>query len=381
MAGLTREGFTPSSYSEIYDRISKRLIAFSPKIDLSTESPDGQLLEIFSFELSQVWSELDLVYNSYNPNRAVGEGLRNLGLITGLPFGGATRSQAMIQLTGTEGVRVPKGSIVTDDEGNEFITQLAANITSTVQVVAAVPGPIPIKANTLTTIKTPVTGWTGIIQAQDGNEGVSAQSETAYRNLRNQTVLRNYTSVPEVLTSRLFEDLGIEQVSIVNNDTPNEVDGVPANTIHVTVGEVGGVTDKQIAEVILATKPLGCPTYGTTTVQVPDTQGRIKNVSFSKANPVTIWVKAGVTFLTDDNAGAEAAIVDSLKTHINSLLAGEDVIWSRLFGLITPYGKAQVDSLEISSDGITYVSTNIALSLTEFAVTETGNIQITDNTP
>lgn len=379
MAGLDTEGFTPSTFNEIVTRISNRLKVFSPGIDLSTESPDGQVLEIFSFELSQAWNELGAVYNSYNPNIAVGAGLRNLGMLTGLPFGAATRSQANIDLVGTAGTVVPAGSLVTDDNGNEFATSLAATIPATVQVVAKISGPIDVNIGAITTIISPVTGWDSINQTLAGKEGSSAISETAFRNLRNNTVLRNYTAVEGTIRARLLEDLLIEQVSVVNNDSISVTlpDGTPPGHIHVTIGENSAATDEEIGQVILATKGLGCPTFGSTTVSVEDTQNISHSVSFSKATPLGIFMNIEITFLSEDFAGAEDSVRADLVAHINSLATNEDVIWSRLFGIITPYAKAQVNVLEISDDGITYVPSNISVSSTEFANTEAGSINIT----
>lgn len=379
MAGLTREGFTPLSYQELFERISTRLNAFSPGIDLSAESPDGQLVEIFSFELSQAWNELDLVYNSYNPEVAIGAGLRNIGLITGLPYGAATRSQTVVNLVGTTGTVVPRGSIVSDDDGNEFLTSFQATIPAAVQVVANTSGPINVDAGAITTIVSQITGWDSVTQTAGGQEGSPAQSEVAYRNLRNRTVLRNFTSVPEVIEARLLEDLGIEQATVVNNDDPTLTlpDGTPPNTIHVTVGEIDpNVTDEQIAQVILQTKGLACPTFGTTTVTVDDTQGNPHDVSFSKATPLNVFMDIEILFLGADYAGAEESIRNDLVTHINSLSADEDVIWSRLFGIITPYSKAQVNKLELSSDGTTYAAANLPVDTDEYAATVHGQINI-----
>ena len=379
MAGLTREGFIPLSNQEIKDRISARLEAFSNGIDLSTESPDGQLVEIMSFELSQAWSELDLVYNSYNPEVAVGAGLRNIGLITGLPYGAATRSQADIDLVGTSGAVVPAGSIVADDNGNEFTTTFDATIPATVQAVATVSGPINVDIGALTTLVSNIVGWTSIDQPTAGRVGATAQTEAQYRNLRNRTVLRNFVSVEETIRARLTEDLGIVQVSVLNNDDPNNSlpDGTPPNTIHVTVGEIdGAITDEDIAQVILATKGLGCPTFGSTSIAVNDPQGNTHTVRFSKAIPKTVFMDIEILFLDNDFAGAEEGIRADLIAHINSLDAEEDVIWSRLFGLITPYAKAQVNKLELSEDGISYNASNLLVNADEYANTETGNINI-----
>lgn len=380
MAGLTREGFTPEPYADIKSRISARLEAFSPSINLDSEAPDGHLVDLFSFELSQVWSELSSIFDSYNPNIATGAGLRNLGLITGLPFGAATRSQAVVALEGIVGVTVPAGSIVADDKGNEFTTTFAAVIPASVQVVATLSGAIAVPAGTITTLVSNTTGWTGITQSQDGRQGGVAQTEVQYRNLRNKTVLRNYVGVEEVIRARLLETLDIEQVNVLSNDDPTDPlpDGTPPNSIHVTIGEIGSsITDEQIAQVILETKGLVCPTYGSTTVTVNDSQGYPQEVSFSKAVGVPIFLDIEILFLDEDYAGAEESIRADLITEINSLATDEDVIWSRLFGVITPYSKAQVDKLELSRDGSSFLPANISIGADEFANTQTGYINIT----
>ncbi len=377
--GLTREGFTADTYDQISSRIKNRLEAFSSGIDTSPESPDGQLVEIFSFELSQAWAELDLVYNSYNPNVAFGAGLRNIGLITGLPYGAATRSQTVCSLIGEAGTVVPQGSIVANGNSEEFSTQFAATIPASVQVVARVSGAASVGAGELTTIVSPVEGWTSVNNPSAGRVGSSAQTEVAFRNLRNRTVMRNFVAAEEVIASRIQETLGIEQVSVFNNDSPSPVGGVPANTISVTVGEYDTtvISDEDIAQVILTTKGLGCPTFGTTSVVINDTQGHPKTVYFNKATPKDVFMDIEILFLDADYAGAEESILADLTAHINSLATGEDVIWSRLFGIITPYSKAQVDKLEISLDGITYVTSNLDILDEEFATTNPGKINIT----
>lgn len=379
MAGLTREGFTPLTYQEVVGRISARLQAFSPGMDLSTESPDGQLVEIFSFEVSQLWSELNSVYNSYNPDVATGAGLRNVGMITGLPYGAATRSQVVVDLVGTTGTNVPANSVVADAAGNEFTTTFAAVIPASVQVVAKVSGPTNVDAGVITTILSTIDGWTSVTNPIAGRVGALAQTENEYRNLRNKTVLRNFVSVEEVIKARLIEDLDIEQVAVVNNDSLGTTlpDGTPPQTIHVTVGEIdANITNENIAQVILNTKGLGCPTFGTTTVTVKDDQGYPHDVSFSRATAVNIFMDIEILFLDNDYGGAEENIKADLLTHINSLDADEDVIWSRLFGIITPYSKAQVNKLELSTDGATYTAANVAVGADKYASMLLGNINI-----
>lgn len=377
MAGLTRDGFTPSTLLEIQTRIKTKLEAASPGIDLTPESPDGQEVEIIAFELKMLWDELHLVHNSYNPDIAVGDGLKNLGHITGIAYETASRSQVELALTGTAGTQVPAGSILTDSNGYEFATELLAIIPSTVTAVAKLSGPILVPSGATFIISSPITGWVAATQAVDGIQGAAPQTETAFRNLRNSTVMRNFTSIPNTIQSRLNE-LGVKQVLVVNNDTGGVLaDGTPANTIHVTVGEIENITDADIALVILKTKGLIVPTFGTTAVVVQDTQGNNHTINFSKAAQVDVYMDIEVTFLDEDIAGATDNMRAALLTHINSLLTDEDVIQSRMYGIITPYGKAQVNKLEIGRAANSTAAANLVLTAGEYASSEAGFINIT----
>lgn len=366
MSGLTEAGFSPETFEEIQGRIQGKLEVINPGFDFSPESPDGQLIDIFSYEIFTMWQQLNMVYNSYNPFLASGAALRNLGQITGAPFGFANRSFAVVELTGTTGTLVPADSLVSDANGNEFYVAYDAVIPSNAEVIAKVPGPIPVPIGTITTIVTPVAGWATVAQSTEGVIGMLAMSEQKYRNLRNATVMRNYTSNVDVLKARLLE-LGLEQVTVFNNDAITVVSGVPANTVAVTIGEVGVVSDADIAKVIFETLPAGCPTFGATTEAVLDLQGFSHDVSFTRATAVAIQINLDVTYLDADTAGADEAIKNSLMGHINSLAAGEDVIWSRIFQYITPIAKAQVNTMTIKKTGGSFGTSNIALSSVEFA--------------
>lgn len=377
MAGLTISGFVPETLEDIQARISNKLDVINPGMDLSPESPDGQLIGIMSYELSAAWNQLNQVYNSFNPALADGAALRNLGQLSGIQYGTANRSYSTVELTGTAGTIVPENSIVSDGEF-EYFTSYAVVIPSNAEVICATPGPVPVPALSIDTIVTPVTGWAAVAQSTEGVLGKLAMSDQEYRNLRTRTVMRNYTSSVDTMQARLLE-LGMEQAIVINNDQPAPVGGVPANTIHVTVGEVGLITDETIAGVIFETNAAGCPTYGTTTVAVEDAQGYSHDVSFSKAVAVTIEIVLNVTFLSDENAGQEEAILQSLAAHVNALPAGDDVIWSRLFAEITPYGEAQVNLLTVGRQGGAQGITNVVLSETEFASMATTDITFTES--
>lgn len=375
--GLTREGYIPESYNAIKGRIEGKLKILSPGLDLSVESPDGQLVDIFAFELSTAFNELSTIHNSYDPTISSGQGLRNLGLITGVQYGTATRSQVYVALGGVQGTVIPAGSEIADTEGNVFKTQLRATVPSTVQCIADSTGPIAVPIGAVQTVRTPITGWTSATQSQVGDTGKVAMTETEFRNFRNKTVLRNFTAVPEVIQARLAEQ-GIEQTLITNNtsSTLTAPDGTPPFNVHVTIGEVNGVSDTDIALTILNTMSVGTSTYGATQIVVKDNQGVDQVINFTKAVALPIYIDIDVTFLDPNYAGSTDGIKKDMAEHINNLVAGEDVIWSRLFEYITPYSKAQVNTLFIDKTTTPLISSNITVQTTEFATISVADINI-----
>jgi hypothetical protein len=312
--------------------------------------------------MAELWNQLDLLYMSYNPNLATGEALRNLGLISGHVYQKAQRSHCTIDLIGTPGAIIPQYSTFTDGDGNRFMSLLEATVPSSVDVMAELTGSIPVLEGAVTNIEPAIAGLDSIDQPKDGKLGGTAKSEAHFRNTRLRTVMRNSGSGAQGMESRLIE-LGIEQVTITNNDTDAPLgDGTPARAVHVVVGELADATSDEIAQVILNTKPIGCITHGNEEVFVDDTQGNPHSIKFTYAAPLSIFVNMTLTLLDEDIGGVTDRIKYEVSQHLNSLLAGEDVIWSRLFEHITPYGKAQVDLLEIGTDIGSMGIVNIAIT-------------------
>ena len=375
MAGLTSEGFSILTLDEIKTRIQDRLEVLNPGFDFAPESPDGQNIEIFSYELSQLWAQLDLVYRSFNPNEATGQGLVNIGMISGILKDNADRSVATIGLVGVAGTFVPALSQVSDTDGNKFVTEHDAIIPSTVSAIALEAGPVPIVAGTLNTIATIIAGWTSITQANDGRIGTEPETEQHYRTDRSRAVMNPSESVTDALIAKLVE-LGVGQVEIANNDTIDVLaDGTPSGAIHVTVTDTI-LTNAEIATEILKYKSLGTYTFGSTSEVVNDSQGNPHTIRFTRSSAVSTEMVLDITFLGSDISGAVLDIQEALSVYVNSLVTGADVVWSHLFGLITPHGDAQINSLTIGRLGGTLSATNIPIGDIEFATIAIGNITV-----
>lgn len=379
MAGLTTEGFVPDTLAAIKQRIESRLEQFNAGFDFSPESPDGQLIGIMSAELALVWTELLKVYQSYDPNIASGQALRNLAQLTGVRMSTANRSFVTVTLGGVTGTAVPKGSYVSTNDGFVFYTKDDVVVPASVTVIADKVGEVPVGlADPIINIDSIVTGWDTVTQTVAGTIGTNPEDEQHFRNVRNRTVMRNAQSVQESLRARVLE-LGIDQVRVTNNDTGSTLpDGTPSKAVQVIVGD-STVADLVLAETIFNSKGLGVLTHGNTTVTISDDLNFPHDVSFTKATAVPIFVVADITFLSTEIAGAQEGINSDLQAEVNQGVVGQDVVWSRLFPSFTRYGEAQINSLTIGRVGQAATAGNINISNTEFASLAVADITITAN--
>lgn len=84
--GVTPAGFVvPPLTTTLAGMQSQALQLISPSLDLSSATPDGQLLGIVANQVSSLWELGQIIYNAFNRGDVEGAGLDNLGDLTGTP--------------------------------------------------------------------------------------------------------------------------------------------------------------------------------------------------------------------------------------------------------------------------------------------------------
>ena len=74
--GVTTTGFIPKQLSDIETQIQTALqVDFGANYSLSSLTPDGQLVNRFSQQLTDVWQAIEQAYNSFYPQTASGPSL------------------------------------------------------------------------------------------------------------------------------------------------------------------------------------------------------------------------------------------------------------------------------------------------------------------
>lgn len=230
-------------------------------------------------------------------------------------------------------------------------------------------GDIPAPLNTVTTILTPVFGWLSISNEISAEVGSVYETDEQLRERFRVSKAVRANNTSEALYSQLLELEDVDFVRVYENMTDiTDTKGLPP---HSFMAIVRGGTDTDVGRIIWNNKPLGIASFGTTTVVVRDSQNIEREVMFSRATAVPVYVNVVVTktdntFPDDGVEQIRTAVVNYINTR-NTF--GEDVIYTRLFTPINNIPGHQVDTLEIGTSPATLAVGNIPMTWAEYPIT------------
>lgn len=238
-------------------------------------------------------------------------------------------------------------------------------------------GNISAPIDTVTTILTPVFGWTSVTNEVSAEKGSTQETDEELRARFRISKAARANNLAEALYSQLLELEDVKFVRVYEN-TADSVDtkGLPP---HSFMAIVRGGSNSDIGEVVWNNKPLGIASEGNTLVTIRDSQNIERSVKFSRATEIPIYVnvtvkKVGSTFPND---GAEQ-IRQALVNYINDgAVFGEEIIYTRMFTPINSVLGHQVNSLEIGKTSIAMGTTNLLMNWDEFPIGLAENINIT----
>ena len=240
------------------------------------------------------------------------------------------------------------------------------------------------EVNSVTELVATVSGVERITNLHQGTKGREIETDSELYRRYHLGTYRTGAATVNSLLANLREVEGVTDCLVYEN-TSNETNqhGVPAHSVHCVVK--GGL-DKSIAQTIFNLKPAGIPTYGTTTVNVLDSQGFNHSINFSRPTRKYIWVNATVTTFVDQRekarSGYQYEILMAIKNYLESLSVGQDVILQRLVGkCINVEGVGEIAitlgvTEQITDSEPQYHAQNIVLAPHEEAIFDEGLVRI-----
>lgn len=365
--------------------------AFGDDLDVSAETPQGVLITAETESRDAVARNNAELANQINPNQAGGVFLDALwALMGGARFTASPSLLRDVALTGIPGTLIPAGSIASVGSlGAEFELISAVTLDGGGQGAGTFQcttlGPVSVSAGGLTNIVSAVLGWETVSNPVAAEEGRPEETDAAARRRRRLTLGLQGLSLPEAITSIIYDLTGVRSAAFRENTTNATItiEGVDlvAHSIYLCVD---GGTDEDIALALLRKKTMGAGWNGTTTVTVVEANsGQSYDVKFSRPEAVTVYARATVTTSGPypDVAGAVRAAIlayaNGDRPGEPGLGVGVDVSAFELAGAVNrDDAPIFVNNMELSLDGVTYSNATIPITIAEKASIVSGNIAV-----
>jgi hypothetical protein len=367
--------------------------ALGQGLDISPETPQGRLITAEVASRVAVINNNAAIANQINPNIAGGIFLDAIWALMGGERTLSTASTVMATVSGVPNdTIIPAGSRAQTTSGDVFYSSSGVRIGSTgkevVKFISNDMGPIVALAGTLTTIIDDAIGWETINNFQDATLGTLTQSDTSARLSRRRTLGLIGVSMPEAITSFVYNVTGVKSLSFRENTTssPITIDNVTLAPHSIYLCVDGG-SDLGVATAIYNSKSAGAGYNGTTTISVTDSvSNQSQDVKFSR--PVLINISASVqvkysTGITDPAASVRNAILSYAAGTVDGedgFVVGRNISAFELAGAINIiYPQLFVTSVQVgltsAGQGGLGVS-EIPILISQKATITTGNIAV-----
>lgn len=390
---LNENGLQISTQKELIEALETGFKnIYGADANLESQTPDGQVINIFAQGGNDVRSLLLQLYNSFDPDAATGRILDQRCAINNIFRKGGTfttvevsiETDRTVTLEGVdENYNNPEatGFTIQDNAGNRFIlvnTQTFNTGTHTALFRSENIGAVDVALNTLTNMVTVVLGVVSVNNPVAATLGVNEETDSQLRIRRRKSVAISSSGYLNGLLGAILALDGVTSAALYENYT-NQTDslGIPPHCIWLVVE---GGSQQDIANTIYSKKSYGCDMRGNTEYTII-TQSRqefiakwdevvvqplyIKFRLFPLAQNIQFDENAIKEYIIDNasfNIGdyAETAAITALCQEAINSVSGE------VYGASQSGGVA-LDVL-ISSDNSTWVEYLEASAASKFAV-------------
>lgn len=277
---------------------------YGPTINVASNSPDGQMINIFATSKIDMENFGVQIYSAMDPDEAIGIALDNSGAYSGTPRKAGVYTQVIIQVVASTGINLSgldtsNPYTVQDGNGNQYQLLTSATLSAgsnNLTFQAANIGFIQVVPNTIMTPVTIVAGVVSVNNSAGASQVGSNQETDANYRLRLQAS-RSFPSQGSLdgLYAGLNQLSNMNNANVYENDTASSVNGIPANGIWVVVD---GGTPSQIAQVIYNRRNLGVPMKGSQTYVITRPNGSTITMKWDNVVFQTLYLTAFVQSIT-----------------------------------------------------------------------------------
>lgn len=277
--------------------------------------------------------------------------------------------------------------LVVDDKVTSFSIDIGAKMAlnerwTAIDFLAMAAGESLAVTGALNEIVTPVSGWDGVDNLQDGLVGSEVETDIEARLRRENSLKVIGAGTLEAIVARIINDVdGVTQAAGFENRTDIvDIYGRPAHSFEIVV--FGGVS-QEIGDEIWAVKPAGIETFGNVPVTVVDSNGDNQIVNFSRATAKYVYVEATLALYSEEEfpSGGEALLKQAIYDYGAALALGKDLLiqrWLTPVFTIPGIGTATIRHAAMNNDidPPSWQVVNIAIGATSIATMSLDRITI-----
>jgi uncharacterized phage protein gp47/JayE len=280
---ITTDGILIQTFAQIFDELADdyRTI-YGNDINVDQEAPDGQRIGIEARERLDMQSLALQIYNSFDPDLAVGISLNRILKLSGLFLRPSTRSQVDVEIDAAFPLTLSSSYTVKDELNQNWITTDEKSLIAGVNVVtlfAEDVGQIEADPDTVTEPVTIVLGVNSVTNPAAADPGQDEETEPEARIRRNASLENPATSNRGSMFARLGNIANVTDLAVYENknavDTPS---GIPGHGIWVVIE---GGTIEDIAEIMAKNKHDGTAMRGAITEIYEETLTRPDGSTFT----------------------------------------------------------------------------------------------------
>ena len=312
---------------------------YGEDINVDSNSPDGQVINIFAQMMEDLYELSSQIYSSFDPDQAIGNVLDQRCAINGIQRKAGTYTYVMVDVTSDRSVTldgldnnpVEDSYTISDSEGNQFAlantTAISEGVTS-LRFRAVNVGNVEVLPNTITTPVTVILGVTSVNNPSVAVEqGVNEETDAQLRERRKRSVSISNQGYTDGLKAALLNISDVTAANVYNNRTNvTDADGIPGHSIWVIVQ---GGSDADIGRVMDNKVPGGVGMKGTQSVVVPQDDGSNEVYYFDRPVAETLYVKLTITPLNGqviDEDNIKNSIADNMSFSPNETVDSSAII-------------------------------------------------------
>lgn len=378
---ITALGLTLATRQELIDNFTAQYqIIYGDDINLGSDTPDGQMMNIYVQAILDVQDLLMTIYNGFDPDNAIGNVLDQRVAINGIQRQAGTYTVTPITIVTSASVNLygldqtaNQVYTVADNAGNLWqlqTTQLGVSAgTNVFNFQAAIPGAELTIPNTITVQVTIVLGVVSVNNPTTyTNLGVNEESDAALKIRRQKSVSLASQGYLAGLLAALENVTGVTSAFVYENDTnTTDADGVPGHSIWVILAE-SGADPAAIANAIYIKRNAGCGMFGAQTYNVPQIDGTVFPVFWDDVNTVNLFIKFTATSIN----GVNIPNVDGIRTQLPIIFVPSVFQEVNINGLATLVQDIDANTL-VTSAGFSLGSTQV---FTLSAIAASGTFEV-----